>query len=34
MGVQIVRTDLESEAWVNKCVTLRIKSSEGMRLEE
>ena len=34
MGVQIVRTDLGSEAWVNECVTPRIRSSEGMRPEE
>ena len=34
MGVQIVRTDLGSEAWVNECVTPRIRSSEGMRPEK
>ena len=34
IGVQIVRTDLRSEAWVNKCVTPRIRSSEGMWPEE
>ena len=30
MGVQIDKTDLGSEAWVNKCILLKIQSFEGI----
>ena len=34
MGVQIIKTDLESKAWVNKCVLPRIQNSKGIQPEK